>query len=119
MLTKLAVSAVLIFVALPLIGAARRDQENQLKQALLNRTLVIRNFYAAPNLVFDSTGNLVSADKSVNFAVASIELDKVTLKKDEISVEGKRVKATLDTRTNEMQQTLDDRKTKIEIRLAE
>ena len=72
------------------------DQQERLSRRLKGQVLIVRNFYTAATLSFEQTGRLTSSGGEQDWMRAQFEVGKVRLKKDELTIEGKRVHLAFD-----------------------
>jgi TonB family protein len=84
------------------------DLQKHLQDRFLNKIFMIRNFYGGTHLVFDSQGNLLEGDRNVGYegcwSAAQIEIHKLEINKDRLTLRGPRVFGIYDTRTKEISQ---------------
>jgi TonB family protein len=95
-----------------LVPALHADQPTDLQKHLqdrfLNKIFMIRNFYGGSHLVFDSQGNLLEGDRSVGYegcwSAAQIEIHKLEINKDRLTLRGPRVFGIYSRQTREISQ---------------
>jgi hypothetical protein len=111
---KLAIlAAVLISCTL-----ASAQDEQALKGALLNHTVVVRGYFVAPELKFDQTGKLLSpAAGGFGQLDARIYIDKVSLPQDKLIIEGQRTFSQYNPKTQQFLVGLTGEKATVEIAL--
>jgi TonB family protein len=84
------------------------DLEKHLEDRFLNKIFMIRNFYGGTRLVFDAKGNLLEGDRSVGYqgcwSAAQMEIHKLEINKDRLTLRGPRVFGIYDTGTKQISQ---------------
>ena len=96
-------------LCIPAVHAADpTDLQKHLQDRFLNKIFMIRNFYGGSHLVFDSRGNLLEGNRNVGYegcwSAAQIEIHKLELNKDRLTLRGPRVFGIYDTKTKEISQ---------------
>ena len=93
------------------------DTEQQLKNALLGKSVMIRNFYTDPKLVYDSSGNLIKGGESDCWLRGQFQVQKVKLRDGKLMLEGDRLIGEYKPKTKELTLARLKEKVKIEIQL--
>lgn len=108
---------------LPLIAGSPsidlKATETKLRQQMVGKVAVLRNFYKGSDLAFDSQGNLVGDTKTGPWTYyARVEVSSIKLTQDSLIIKGSRNVVKWELSASEFQNyTLDDRPVRIAIGL--
>ena len=94
-----------------------RDTEQQLKHALLGSSVMIRNFYTDPTLVYDPSGRLIKGGESDCWLRAQFRVQKIKLRDRKLMLEGDRLIGEYKPYKKELDTAPLNEKVKIEIEL--
>jgi TonB family protein len=108
----------LILVVLVCCAVAFAQDEQQLKEALLKRTAVVRGFLVAPDLRFDQQGKVISpANRGFGQLDARVYIDALQLTQDSLVIEGQRTYSEYDPKSQQFRVGLTGEKVRIQIAL--
>jgi TonB family protein len=100
------------------LNAGAQD-EQKLRSELLNRTVVVRDYYVGSNLKFDQSGKLLTpGERSFGQVDARIYVTGVHLRTDALIMEGQRTYAQYDPKAGQYRVGLTSHRVSIEIALS-
>jgi TonB family protein len=88
---RLCVVAIVSLAFIPLHADESKDLQKHLHERLGKKVFFIRNFYGGNHLIFDSQGNLIEGAEPECWCAAAMEVRKIDVKKDVLTLRGPRV----------------------------